>query len=165
MQMSHAINMAFVTRDVSKLVGPNSVRPRPNDKATIARASNTEFYYLASVDEMKRGSSTGLSSRPGRFRAAQTSRISQESSCSWALLRGRPYGDMDGRQFPPNLHEEQFRLVKDAERMVLEPGRADSGRYLSAHWASPGVHFSWRPPQAPFRSANSSCDGSQPSEV
>jgi hypothetical protein len=29
MQMSHAINMAFVTRDVSKLVGPNSVRPRP----------------------------------------------------------------------------------------------------------------------------------------
>jgi hypothetical protein len=54
MQMSHAINMAFVTRDVSKLVGPNSVRPRPNDKATIARASNTEFYYLASVDEMKR---------------------------------------------------------------------------------------------------------------
>jgi hypothetical protein len=142
--------MAFVTRDVSKLVGPNSVRPRPNDKATIARASNTEFYYLASVDEMKRGSSTGLSSRPGRFRAAQTSRISRESSCSWALLRGRPYGDMDGRQFPPNLHEEQFRLVKDAERMVLEPGRADSGRYLSAHWASPGVHFSWRPSQAPF---------------
>jgi hypothetical protein len=94
MQMSHAINMAFVTRDVSKLVGPNSVRPLPNHKATIARASNKEFYYLASVDEI-RGSSTGLSSRDGRFGAAQTSRISRESSCSWALPRGasiRRYG-------------------------------------------------------------------------
>jgi hypothetical protein len=53
MQMSHAINMAFVNRDVSKLIGTRSVRGRLTHSATIARAGNKEFHYLASVDEMK----------------------------------------------------------------------------------------------------------------
>jgi hypothetical protein len=51
-QMSHAINMAFVNSDVSKMVGTHSVR-RNTHNATIARAGNREFHYLAAVDEMK----------------------------------------------------------------------------------------------------------------
>ena len=52
-QTSHAINMSFVNTDVSKMVGTHSVRRRKTHSATIARAGNREFHYLASVDEMK----------------------------------------------------------------------------------------------------------------
>jgi Type VI secretion system (T6SS), amidase effector protein 4 len=51
-QMSHALNMAFVNSDVSKMVGAHSVR-RNSHSATVARAGNREFQYLAAVDEMK----------------------------------------------------------------------------------------------------------------
>jgi hypothetical protein len=50
-QMSHAINMAFVNTDVSKMVGVHSVRR--NTHSVIARAGDREFHYLAAVDEMK----------------------------------------------------------------------------------------------------------------
>ncbi len=51
-QMSHAIDMAFHTTDVSKMVGPMSSR-RKTRMFKIAGAGNKEFRYLASVDEMK----------------------------------------------------------------------------------------------------------------
>jgi hypothetical protein len=51
-QMSHAINMAFVNTDVSKMVGVHSVR-RNTHSVKIARAGDREFHYLAAVDEMK----------------------------------------------------------------------------------------------------------------
>src|SRR6478736_7622843 len=50
--MSHAINMAFVNTNVSKMVGAHSVR-RDTHKVKIERARNREFHYLAAVDEMK----------------------------------------------------------------------------------------------------------------
>jgi hypothetical protein len=51
-QMSHAINMAFCTVDVRKLIGPASVR-RKNHSFKIAAAGNRDLYYIAAVDEMK----------------------------------------------------------------------------------------------------------------
>ena len=52
-QMSHAINMAFYKKDPSKMVGLQSYR-RKTRGFKIKSTGNTEFHYIASVDEMKR---------------------------------------------------------------------------------------------------------------
>ncbi len=51
-QMTHAINMAFVNTDVSKMVGAHSIR-RATHAVKIASVGNKEFHYIAAVDEMK----------------------------------------------------------------------------------------------------------------
>ena len=51
-QMSHAINMAFMHKDQTKMVGPQSYRRRTNGFA-IRSAANMTFRYIAAVDEMK----------------------------------------------------------------------------------------------------------------
>ena len=51
-QMSHAINMAFMHADQAKMVGPQSYRRRTNGFA-IRSAANMTFRYIAAVDEMK----------------------------------------------------------------------------------------------------------------
>jgi hypothetical protein len=107
MQMSHAINMAFVTRDVSKLVGPNSVRPRPNHKATIARASNKEFF-----DEMK-----GFLDRtfePGR---KISSRTDIEDQPGIVVFMGTPQGGVHteiwtGDNFHKTFMKNNFASLK-----------------------------------------------------
>ena len=54
-QMSHAINMMFHLRDVSKMVGPmtSGREARANKKIPNAAAANKFFYYIRSVNEMK----------------------------------------------------------------------------------------------------------------
>ena len=54
-QMSHAINMMFHLRDVSKMVGPmtSGREARANKKIANAAAANKFFYYIRSVNEMK----------------------------------------------------------------------------------------------------------------
>ena len=51
-QMSHAINMAFMHKDKTKMVGPQTNRRRTNGFA-IRSAANMTFRYIAAVDEMK----------------------------------------------------------------------------------------------------------------
>lgn len=51
-QMSHAINMAFLHKDTTKMVGLQSNR-RATHGFKIKNAGNREFHYIASVDEMK----------------------------------------------------------------------------------------------------------------
>ena len=51
-QMSHAINMAFMHKDQTKMVGPQTNRRRTNGFA-IRSAANMTFRYIAAVDEMK----------------------------------------------------------------------------------------------------------------
>lgn len=52
MQMSHAVNMAFLGVDEEKMVGLRSYR-RANHGEKIASIANRLFRYIASVDEMK----------------------------------------------------------------------------------------------------------------
>jgi len=52
-QMSHAINMCFLRKDRSKMVGETTIRGRTTHSQPIASAANMEFRYVASVDEMK----------------------------------------------------------------------------------------------------------------
>ncbi|MBV8189522.1 MAG: hypothetical protein JOY64_02135 [Alphaproteobacteria bacterium] len=52
-QMSHAINMAFLRSDPTKMVGLQTYR-RATHGFRIRGAGNREFHYVASVDEMKR---------------------------------------------------------------------------------------------------------------
>ena len=52
-QMSHALNMAFHLVDATKMVGPQSTRPRPTNGVAIKSVANMTFRYIASVDEMK----------------------------------------------------------------------------------------------------------------
>ena len=51
-QMSHAVDMAFMHKDQTELVGSQSYRRRTNGFA-IRSAANTTFRYIAAVDEMK----------------------------------------------------------------------------------------------------------------
>jgi hypothetical protein len=50
--MSHAINMLHLV-DATKMVGPQSTRPRPTNGVAIKSVANMTFRYIASVDEMK----------------------------------------------------------------------------------------------------------------
>ncbi len=52
-QMSHAINMCFLRKDRSKMVGQVTSRGRATHAQPIASAANMEFRYVASVDEMR----------------------------------------------------------------------------------------------------------------
>ncbi|MBL6618091.1 MAG: hypothetical protein ISP49_12425 [Reyranella sp.] len=52
-QMSHAINMCFMRKDRSKMVGETTTRGRTTRAFNIRSAANMEFRYIASVDEMK----------------------------------------------------------------------------------------------------------------
>ncbi|MGZ5912774.1 MAG: hypothetical protein ACXWLB_23085, partial [Reyranella sp.] len=52
-QMSHAINMSFHTSDPTKMIGPQTTRPRPTHGVAIKSVANMVFRYVASVDEMK----------------------------------------------------------------------------------------------------------------
>ena len=127
-QMPHAINMAFVNSDVSNMVGTHSVR-RNTHAATIARAGR-EFHYLAAVDEMKAFLDDPF--EPGRKISSRKDIDDQPEIVVFMrhVSMGRPYRNMARGQLPPNIHEEQLRFLENAERMVLEPRRSDSGRHL-----------------------------------
>jgi hypothetical protein len=52
-QMSHAINMSFMRKDRSKMVGQVTNRGRQTRGFDIRSVANATFRYVASVDEMK----------------------------------------------------------------------------------------------------------------
>jgi hypothetical protein len=52
-QMSHAINMAFLGGDITKMVGQSTYRGRQTHGFKIRGAGNHVLRYVASVDEMK----------------------------------------------------------------------------------------------------------------
>ena len=52
-QMSHAINMSFLRKDRSKMVGQTTSRGRATRSFAIRSVASETFRYIASVDEMK----------------------------------------------------------------------------------------------------------------
>jgi Type VI secretion system (T6SS), amidase effector protein 4 len=86
--------------------------PPPNHKATIARASNREFYYLASVDEMK-----GFLDRTFEPARKISSRTDIEDQPGIVVFMGTPQGGVHteiwtGDNFHQTFMKNNFASLK-----------------------------------------------------